>query len=82
VPLADYKEANPTGVPTSLANAGLVERGEYLAQAGDCAACHTVKAASLSRAVLRSSCLSARSIPRTSRPTMKPASVPGAMPIS
>jgi mono/diheme cytochrome c family protein len=43
VPLADYKEANPTGVPASLANAGLVERGEYLAQAGDCAACHTVK---------------------------------------
>jgi len=43
VPLAEYKEANPTGVPASLANASLIERGEYLAQAGDCAACHTVK---------------------------------------
>ncbi|MDQ7249044.1 c-type cytochrome [Dongia sedimenti] len=43
VPLAEYKEANPTGVPGALANAGLIERGEYLAQAGDCAACHTVK---------------------------------------
>ncbi len=43
VPLADYKEANPTGVPASLAKVSLVERGEYLAQAGDCAACHTVK---------------------------------------
>jgi mono/diheme cytochrome c family protein len=42
-PLADYKEADPTGVPASLANASLVARGEYLAQAGDCAACHTVK---------------------------------------
>jgi len=47
VPLAEYLvdhgEANPTGVPAALANAGLIERGEYLAQAGDCAACHTVK---------------------------------------
>lgn len=43
VPLGGYKEANPTGVPASLADASLVERGEYLAQAGDCAACHTVK---------------------------------------
>jgi mono/diheme cytochrome c family protein len=43
VPLGEYKEANPTGVPASMASAGLIERGEYLAQAGDCAACHTVK---------------------------------------
>jgi mono/diheme cytochrome c family protein len=43
VPLAEYKEANPTGVPASLAGASLIERGEYLAQASDCAACHTVK---------------------------------------
>jgi mono/diheme cytochrome c family protein len=41
VSLADYKEANPTGVPASLANADVVKRGEYLARAADCLACHT-----------------------------------------
>ncbi|HUC49058.1 MAG TPA: cytochrome c [Xanthobacteraceae bacterium] len=41
VALSDYKEANPTGVPASLANAGIVKRGEYLARAADCMACHT-----------------------------------------
>ena len=30
-----------TGVPSELANASLVERGQYLARAADCAACHT-----------------------------------------
>ncbi len=40
VALADYHGPNPTGVPTDLANADLVKRGEYLARAGDCAACH------------------------------------------
>ena len=39
--LADFKGANPTGVPASLAQADLVARGEYLARAADCAACHT-----------------------------------------
>jgi mono/diheme cytochrome c family protein len=43
VALADYKAAAPAGVPASLANASLVMRGQYLAEAADCAACHTVK---------------------------------------
>ena len=43
VPLGDFKGADPTGVPVSLRQAGLVERGEYLARAADCEACHTVK---------------------------------------
>ena len=30
-----------TGVPPELANASLIERGQYLARAADCAACHT-----------------------------------------
>lgn len=41
VALADYKAADPTGVPASLAKASLVERGEYLARAADCMVCHT-----------------------------------------
>jgi mono/diheme cytochrome c family protein len=43
VALADYKGPDPTGVPASLGNASLVMRGEYLARAADCEACHTVK---------------------------------------
>ena len=41
VALADYRAADPTGVPASLAKASLVERGEYLARAADCMVCHT-----------------------------------------
>ncbi len=41
VTLADYKGANPTGVPASMAQASVVERGEYLARAADCMVCHT-----------------------------------------
>ncbi len=41
--LADYHGADPTGVPPELAQAGLVRRGEYLARAADCRACHTAK---------------------------------------
>ena len=41
VALADYKGADPTGVPASLAKASPVERGEYLARAADCMVCHT-----------------------------------------
>jgi mono/diheme cytochrome c family protein len=41
VALADYKAADPTGVPASLAKASLVERGAYLARAADCVVCHT-----------------------------------------
>jgi len=43
VALADYHDANPTGVPASLANASLIQRGEYLTRAADCQACHTAK---------------------------------------
>ena len=41
VALADYHEANPTGVPAVLAQADVVKRGEYLAKAADCMVCHT-----------------------------------------
>jgi mono/diheme cytochrome c family protein len=43
VELKDYKDANPTGVPASLAQASLVERGAYLAKAADCMVCHTTQ---------------------------------------
>jgi mono/diheme cytochrome c family protein len=42
VELADFNGPNPTGAPANLADADLVARGEYLAQAANCAACHTV----------------------------------------
>ena len=41
VALASYKGASPAGVPASLSQASLVERGEYLARAADCVVCHT-----------------------------------------
>jgi mono/diheme cytochrome c family protein len=41
VALADYKAGSPAGVPAKLAQASAVERGAYLAQVADCAACHT-----------------------------------------
>jgi mono/diheme cytochrome c family protein len=41
VGLAEYKDANPTGVPPRLAQASVAERGEYLAKAADCMVCHT-----------------------------------------
>src|ERR1700736_592483 len=40
---ADYKGADPTGVPASLAKASAIERGAYLARAADCIVCHTAK---------------------------------------
>ncbi len=43
VELKDYKDANPTGVPKALAQASLVERGEYLAKVADCMVCHTTQ---------------------------------------
>ena len=43
VALADYRGANPTGVPAALSQASAVERGEYLARAADCMVCHTTK---------------------------------------
>jgi mono/diheme cytochrome c family protein len=42
VALVDYRGANPAGVPSNLAQASLVEHGEYLARAADCMVCHTV----------------------------------------
>jgi mono/diheme cytochrome c family protein len=43
VSLSEYHEADPTGVPPELKGASLIERGEYLARAADCAACHTAE---------------------------------------
>lgn len=43
VALGDYHSQDPSGVPPELKAAGLVERGEYLARAADCAACHTAE---------------------------------------
>src|SRR5579863_978653 len=43
VTLADYHSGNPAGVPASLANADVVKRGEYLANAADCLVCHTTQ---------------------------------------
>jgi mono/diheme cytochrome c family protein len=43
VALFDYKGPDPTGVPAALRNAGPVQRGEYLARAADCEACHSPK---------------------------------------
>jgi mono/diheme cytochrome c family protein len=43
VALAAYSGPDPTGVPAELKSTSLVERGEYLARAADCAACHTAK---------------------------------------
>jgi mono/diheme cytochrome c family protein len=41
VKLADYRGPDPTGVPASIAQASLIERGAYLTHAADCEACHT-----------------------------------------
>src|ERR1700741_5139472 len=41
VELAEFKGADPTGAPPSLAGAEIVARGQYLTRAADCAACHT-----------------------------------------
>jgi mono/diheme cytochrome c family protein len=43
VALSAYQAEDPTGVPPAMRSAGLIERGEYLARAADCAACHTVE---------------------------------------
>jgi mono/diheme cytochrome c family protein len=43
VPLAEYHAQDPTGVPAELKDASPVARGEYLARAADCAACHTAE---------------------------------------
>ncbi len=43
VPLTEYHAQDPSGVPAELKGASLIERGEYLARAADCAACHTAE---------------------------------------
>jgi mono/diheme cytochrome c family protein len=43
VALAEYQGPDPTGAPATLSSASVVARGEYLARAADCAACHTAK---------------------------------------
>jgi mono/diheme cytochrome c family protein len=43
VALADYRGADPTGVPVALKSADVVRRGEYLARAADCMVCHTTQ---------------------------------------
>ena len=43
VAIADFKGADPSGVPADLKNASLIERGRYLTRAADCQACHTRK---------------------------------------
>jgi mono/diheme cytochrome c family protein len=41
VALTEYHGDDPTGVPAELKGASLIERGQYLARAADCEACHT-----------------------------------------
>jgi mono/diheme cytochrome c family protein len=43
VDLADYRAANPTGVPSELKDASVIQKGAYLAKAADCLVCHTEK---------------------------------------
>jgi len=43
VALPIYKGPDPTGVPAGSRQASLVERGQYLARAADCEACHSAK---------------------------------------
>jgi mono/diheme cytochrome c family protein len=43
VSLGAYHGHDPSGAPKELANATLVQRGEYLTRAADCVVCHTAK---------------------------------------
>ncbi|MDO9368461.1 MAG: cytochrome c [Sphingopyxis sp.] len=43
VTLEAYRGKSPAGVPARLGGSDIVTRGEYLAHAADCVACHTVK---------------------------------------
>lgn len=43
VDLRAYKGASPIGVPAELVGANELVKGKYLAEAADCAACHTAK---------------------------------------
>jgi hypothetical protein len=74
VAFADYKEANPTGVPTDLAKADIVKRVEYLAKLRTVWSVTPRRAALSMPAVLPSRCRSVRSIRPTLPPTRTPAS--------
>jgi len=41
--LSEYRGTNPSGVPAALRQAGLVQRGQYLAEAANCHGCHTTR---------------------------------------
>jgi mono/diheme cytochrome c family protein len=43
VALSEYHGDDPTGVPSDLKDASLIERGQYLARAADCEVCHTAE---------------------------------------
>jgi mono/diheme cytochrome c family protein len=43
VRLSEYHAQDPTGVPPELNDASLIQKGEYLTRAADCAACHTAE---------------------------------------
>jgi mono/diheme cytochrome c family protein len=43
VALANYKAASPNGIPADFASSDPIARGQYLARAADCQACHTAK---------------------------------------
>ena len=43
VELAAYSGPSPTGVPADFASTDRIARGQYLARAADCEACHTAK---------------------------------------
>ena len=43
IAFADYHGPDPTGVPASLRQASIVERGKYFADVADCAMCHTAR---------------------------------------
>ncbi|HWE07214.1 MAG TPA: cytochrome c [Rhizomicrobium sp.] len=47
VALSAYHGNDPTGVPQEIRNASPVKRGEYLARAADCTACHTARGGTL-----------------------------------
>ena len=65
--------AEDKGAPIGPVTTALIQRGEYLTRAADCAACHTRRTASPSRAACRSSFPSGRSIRPTSRRIARPA---------
>src|SRR5882724_652669 len=43
VALAEYSAGKPTGVPTDFTGTEPLARGQYLAEAADCEACHTAE---------------------------------------